>query len=77
VQSQNPLMVRTAGQSASSIGDRLGRMRTWLDRNGIELTGFQPVTLSIDNVAFDAQFGNAGEAALFRAAFGDVTDPSA
>jgi hypothetical protein len=70
MQSQNPLVVRTVAQSASSIGDRMGDMRSWLDRNRIELTGFRPVTLSVGDVAFDAQFRDAGQAALFRAAFG-------
>src|ERR1700722_12859549 len=70
MQSQNPLVVRTAGQFASSIGDRMCEMRNWLDRNRIDLSGFQLVTLSVDNVAFDAQFRDLGHAALFRAVFG-------
>ena len=71
MQPQNPLIVRTAGQSASLISDRMGDMRTWLDRNRIELAGFRLVTPSVGNVAFDAQFRDLGHAALFRAAFGN------
>jgi hypothetical protein len=76
MQPQNPLIVRTAEESVSSIGDRMGYMRTWLDRNRIDLSGFQLVTIGGGNVAFDAQFRDLGHAALFRAAFGYST-PSA
>jgi hypothetical protein len=70
MQSKNPLIVRTPGQAASSIGDRMGDMRTWLDRNKVELSGFRLVTLSAGNVAFDAQFRDVGQAAMFRTVFG-------
>jgi hypothetical protein len=69
MQSQNPLIVRTTAQSARSIGDRMGDMRTWLDRNRIDVSGFQVVTLDAGDVAFDAQFRDLGHAASFRAAF--------
>jgi hypothetical protein len=68
---ENPLIVRTTGESAISIGNRMADMRTWLDRNGIELAGFGPVTLGVDKVAFDAQFRDLEHAALFRTAFGN------
>lgn len=68
--SQNPLIVRTAAQPTSSIGDQMGDIRTWLDRNKIDLSGFELVTLSGGDVAFDAQFSDLGHATLFRAAFG-------
>jgi hypothetical protein len=45
-------------------------IRIWLDRNRIDLSDFKLVTLSVGNVAFEAQFGDLGNAALFRAAFG-------
>lgn len=73
MQPQNPLIVRTVGKSASSIGGRMSDMRDWLDRNRIELAGFRPVTLGVDNVAFDAKFRDLEHAALFRAAFGNST----
>jgi hypothetical protein len=72
MQPQNPLVVRTAAQHTSSIGTRMGDMRIWLDRNRINTSGFELVTISEDNVAFDAQFADLGHAALFRASFGSV-----
>jgi hypothetical protein len=69
MQPQNPLIVRTAAQPTSSIGDRMGVMRIWLDHNRIDLSGFELVTLSEGNVAFNAQFSDLGNATLFRAAF--------
>jgi hypothetical protein len=47
----------------------MGDMRAWLDGNKIELAAFQPIRIR-GGVAFDAQFRNAEQAALFRAAFG-------
>jgi hypothetical protein len=52
----NPLVVRTTGGATYSIATRMGDMRTWLDCNRIELTRFEVVTVSLGNVAFDAQF---------------------
>jgi hypothetical protein len=72
MQPQNPLVVRTPAETASSIGNRMSDMRTWLDRNRIELAGFGLITLSVDSVAFDVQFCDLGQAALFRAAFGET-----
>jgi hypothetical protein len=74
MQQQNPLVVRTAAQPTSSIGDRMGDMRIWLDRNKISTSGFELVALSVGNIAFDAQFSDAGHAALFHAAFGSVAE---
>src|SRR5271169_6492948 len=73
MQPQNPLIVRTAAQPTNSIGNRMGDMRRWLDHNRIDLSGFELVTLSIGNVAFDAQFSALADATLFRAAFGSST----
>jgi hypothetical protein len=73
MQPQNPLIVRTTGETACAIGNRMGDMRDWLDRNRIELAGFRPVTLGVDSVAFDAQFRDLEHAALFRAVFGAST----
>jgi hypothetical protein len=69
MQPKNPLVVRTERQAVNSIGDRMGDMRAWLDRNKVELAAFQPIRIR-GGVAFDAQFRNAEQAALFRAAFG-------
>jgi hypothetical protein len=73
MQPQNPLIVRTVGKSASSIGGRMSDMRDWLDRNRIELSRFEVVTVRLGNVAFEAQFRNLEHAILFRAAFGEQT----
>jgi hypothetical protein len=70
MQRQNPTIVRTAAQPTSSIGDRMGDMRVWLDRNHVTLRDFKLVTLSIGTIVFDAQFSDLGHAALFHAAFG-------
>jgi hypothetical protein len=69
---QNPLVVRTRG-GATTIATCMGHMRTWLDRNRIELSRFEVVTVSLGNVAFDAQFRDLEHAALFRSAFGEST----
>jgi hypothetical protein len=53
----------------------MGDLRIWLDRKKIALFGFELVTLGVGNIAFEAQFGDAGHAALFRAAFGGVAEP--
>jgi len=76
MQPQNPLIVRTAAYPTSSIGNRLGDMRTWLDRNSIDLLRFATVTLSVEDVAFDVQFRDLENATLFRAAFGSTAAPS-
>ena len=73
MQPRNPLIVRTTEEPASSIAARMGDMRTWLDCNGIDLWRFELVTVSLGNVAFDAQFRDLEHAALFRAAFGVST----
>ena len=70
---QNPLVVRTTEQPASSTPARMGEMRTWLIHNRIELSRFDVVTVSPGNVAFEAQFRDLEHAALFRAAFGQST----
>jgi hypothetical protein len=75
MQPQNPLIVRTAEESASTIDYRMGIMRTWLDHNRIDLSGFKLVTIGVGNVAFDAQFCDLGHAALFRAAFSGAAEP--
>src|SRR5271170_4909710 len=67
---KNPLIVRTEQVSVDLIGYRMGDMRTWLDRNRIDLTDFALVTLGAGNIAFDAQFRGMGQAIRFRAAFG-------
>jgi hypothetical protein len=66
---KNPLIVRTDRMAADSIAGRMADMRTWLDRNKVELAAFRPITIR-GGVAFDAQFRNIEQAALFRAAFG-------
>ena len=66
---KNPLVVRTDRMAAHSIAERMADMRTWLDRNKVELAAFQPITIR-GGVAFDAQFRNIEQAALFCAAFG-------
>jgi hypothetical protein len=53
----------------------MGDMRVWLDRNRIGTSGFQLVALGVGNIAFDAQFSDAGHATLFRTAFGSVVEP--
>jgi hypothetical protein len=45
-------MVRTTEQPARVIGERMVRMRTWLDRRGIQLAGFEPVPVGTDKIAF-------------------------
>jgi hypothetical protein len=70
---QNPLVVRTRGGATSSIATCMGHMRTWLDCNRIELSRFEVVTVSLGNVAFDAQFRDLEHATLFRSAFGEST----
>lgn len=67
--SKNPLIVRTEPQPANSIAYRMGDMRIWLDHHKVELAAFRPITLDA-MVAFDAEFLDARQAALFRAAFG-------
>lgn len=62
--SKNPLIVRTEPQPANSVAYRMGDMRIW-----VELAAFRPITLD-GMVAFDAEFLDARQAALFRAAFG-------
>lgn len=62
--SKNPLIVRTEPQPANSVAYRMGDMRIW-----VELAAFRPITLDA-MVAFDAEFLDARQAALFRAAFG-------
>jgi hypothetical protein len=57
---QNPLVVRTTEEPASSIAARMGDMRTWLNRNRIELSHFELVTVSPGKVAFDAQVSRFG-----------------
>jgi hypothetical protein len=37
MQPKNPLVVRTERLAVNLIGDRMGDMRTWLDRNKVEL----------------------------------------
>jgi hypothetical protein len=64
------VIVRTAEQAASSIGERMAHMRTWLDRRAIELVDFKPVSLDFGNFAFDAHFRKSRQANLFRAEFG-------
>jgi hypothetical protein len=76
MQPQNLLIVRTAEESASTIGYRMGDMRTWLDHNRIDLSGFKLVTIGVGNVAFDTQFCDLGHATLFRAAFSGAAEPS-
>ncbi len=63
------VVVLTAGQPKSLIGDQLGKMRMWLDNRGIFLAGFAPVPLGDDEVAFDAYFTDPDQADLFRAVF--------
>jgi hypothetical protein len=65
---KNPLIVRTDRMAAHSLADRMADMRTWLDRNKVELAAFRPIAIR-GEVAFDAQFRNIEQAALFRAAF--------
>ena len=72
MQSKNPLFVRTAPQPADSIGNHMADMRAWLDYNRIELSSFRSISLGGGEVAFDARFRDAGQAALFRAAFARV-----
>jgi hypothetical protein len=69
---QNPLIVRTAAQPISSLGDQMANMRIWLDRNRIDLADFRLVTVSVGNIAFDVQFTYWQHVALFRAAFVSV-----
>jgi len=69
---KNPLVVRTERLALNLIGDRMGDMRAWLDRNKVELAAFRPITIR-GEVAFDAQFRDAGQADRFRAAFGAST----
>ena len=70
MQPQNIVIVRTAEQLVSAIGQRMGEMRTWLDRQGIQLADFQLASLGFGSVAFDAYFRESGDADLFRSAFG-------
>ena len=51
---KNPLVVRTDRMAAHSIAERMADMRTWLDRNKVELAAFRPITIH-GGVAFDAQ----------------------
>jgi hypothetical protein len=37
MQRQNPIVVCAAAQPNSLVGDRMGDMRIWLDRNRIDL----------------------------------------
>jgi hypothetical protein len=64
------VVVRTAEQPISLIGERMGLMRSWLDRRGIELVDFDLTRLGLGCIAFDAYFRQSAEADLFRAAFG-------
>jgi hypothetical protein len=53
MQPQNTVIVRTAEQPVSAIGERMGMMRSWLDRRGIELADFELALLGFGSVAFD------------------------
>jgi hypothetical protein len=68
--SRKRVIVRTAEQPVSAIGDRMGVMREWLDYRGIQLTDFRVAPLTRGSVAFDASFRDPQEAELFWAAFG-------
>jgi len=70
MQPQNTVIVRTAEQPVSAIGERMGIMRSWLDRRGIELADFELALLGFGSVAFDAYFRGSEDADLFWAAFG-------
>jgi hypothetical protein len=70
MKAKNPLIVRTVRRPASWTADRMAEMRIWLDRNRVELASFRSITLNGGTVAFDAQYRDTGQAALFRAVFG-------
>ena len=63
------LLVRVDYLPGSSVGLLMSDMRTWLDHKRIQPTDFKPTTLPFGSIAFDVQFRDTNEAALFRAAF--------
>jgi hypothetical protein len=65
----NLTLVRVTKLPNSSNARLMSDMRTWLDHQGIQPRGFNAITLDGGNVAFDVEFRNADQAALFRATF--------
>jgi hypothetical protein len=63
------LLVRVDYLPGSSVRLLMSDMRTWLDHQRIQPTDFRPTTLPFGSIAFDIQFRDAHEAALFRSAF--------
>jgi hypothetical protein len=64
----NLMLVRVPTLSGGSVGLLMSEMRTWLDHQGIQPIEFKTATLAVGDIAFDVEFCDVDQAALFRAA---------
>ena len=64
------MRVRIEVPAGESAGQLMSDMRIWLDHQGIQPTDFKALTAPFGGgIAFDVEFRDRGQAALFQAAF--------
>jgi hypothetical protein len=64
-----PFIVRVEKKPASSFGDIMNAIRTWLDHRQIVPVSFEPVARADREVGFEIAFNSQDEAHLFEREF--------